>query len=108
MRNDERKIATKLIDAALNSGREVAIFDEEGLVVKSNRRKPLLEQLGGTDVQQIIIYREEGYEEGLSHFGTVTLVYGNEPGVLMSDTSTGKEFLAFLGPIEEYQEKFAE
>jgi len=108
MRDDERRIAEMLIRSALDSAREVALFDEEGLIVKSNRLRPIMNELGTSDIQQVLIYQDEAYEEGKNHFGTVTLVFGNEPGVLMSDTSTGKEFLEFLKSIEVYQASFEE
>src|SRR5690606_724210 len=108
MREDERKIATRLLKDGLARGWRAAIHDEEGLAVAGRKLELLVLELGATDGQQVLFYEDHmgDPQDNGPCVGTVSLVYGNEPGVLMSDSGGTKEFDEFLASIEAYQERF--
>ena len=112
MREDELKIAKFLLEHVTKEGHCVALFDEEGFVVKSFDPKHLLGNIGDTEVQQIMIYTIDHGAEPEDHFGTVSLVFGNEPGVLLSDYGSSgppqEAFEKLMAPVFEYAQTFEE
>lgn len=100
MRDDERKIAKKLIDIAIARGWLVSISaeDEDFEIEKSNDRAAIFEAMGAAGYDRV-----QFYETG-KYVGSAMLVYGNEPGVLIADYGTSLD--GFIDPVMKYQEKF--
>ena len=108
MRDDERKIATRVLRDAVAQGWRIALHDEEGLVLSGRRVEPFMLEIGSSEVQQLLFYEDHigDPQDNGPCVGTVTMVFGNEPGVLLSDSSESPVFSAFLAPIEAYAETF--
>lgn len=77
----DAKAATGLVDAALNAGYLVTVYDgEEYAITKSTDRAAILKEIGATDADKLIFHSAAG-----DRLGMVLLVYGNEPGVTICD-----------------------
>lgn len=101
MEKSERLIIERLIREALAAGYTLSVFDgEETTVEESTDSQVVFDALATTDYDVLTLHRPDGTS------GTISLVYGNEPGVVISDYNVSLE--AFLAPIEAYAETFDE
>lgn len=92
MRDDERQIADKLITDALTEGLTVSVHDGEATpLVRSTDKPAILDALASTDSDRLVLQTADGVR-----FGVVLLVYGNEPGVLISDHTDTPHMNALL------------
>ncbi len=87
----EREIATNIVNGILSEtapsgkGHTISVFDgEETVLSKSDDAKRILEELGHTDGDSLIIM------DGEEFIGTVFFVYGNEPEYVVADYSADK------------------
>lgn len=91
MRNDEFVVLAAIVDAALDAGHRVSVYDGEGWAIfHSTDRAAILDACGTTDADTLRIRGALGVI-----IGSATLVYGNEPGVLIAD-HTDSEAMAQL------------
>ena len=96
----EKAIITKLVDHALAAEYFISVWDgEEFAITKSRDRKSVLESIGATECEALVFH-----DVADKHLGQVTLIYGNEPGVVMADYSMSLE--EFLIPINAYAATF--
>lgn len=96
----EKAIITRLVTDALAAEYLISVWDgEEYAVTKSGDKKAILESIGATEMDHLIFY-----DVSDKRIGHVTLIYGNEPGVVMADYSMSLE--EFLIPINAYAATF--
>jgi hypothetical protein len=82
MRSDEKRIARQVVADLLQAGFALSVYDGEEYTVRRSRDAAVIQAaLGTTDEDRIDAY------DG----GTVWLIYGNEPGVLIADYSLALE-----------------
>jgi hypothetical protein len=88
MSSDEARIARRCIADLLAAGYEISVYDGEEIVLRrSTGPKAIFATLGTTDEDHLIAYRPGEKPRA----GSVWLVYGNEPGVLLADYSCALE-----------------
>ena len=87
----EREIATNIVNGIMSEtapsgkGHTISVFDgEETVLSKSDDARNILESMGHTDGDSLIIM------DGQEFIGTVFFVYGNEPEYVVADYSTDK------------------
>lgn len=101
--DSERKIVTRLVDVVLATGYTISVHDGEAFPVKrSSDRATILAGIGSTDVDTLVL-RGAGTGDLI---GNVLLVYGNEPGVVISDHSDNLTINTVLAPVFEYAKGF--
>lgn len=101
----EQKIVARLVDVILATGYTISVYDGEAFPVKrSDERDTILNNLGATEEEQLNV-RSKATKEMI---GTILLVYGNEPGVVIADYTDNATMRALLAPVETYAETFAQ
>lgn len=84
MREDEKQIIEKIVDDALAKGYEIAIISDGDLMVERTFEKDkVMAGLGECD-EEYLHFWESGKADA-PFIGWIFLVYGNEPGVVISD-----------------------
>lgn len=100
IRPDEFQALACIVSAALDAGHRVSVFDGEEWVVKfSTNRAKILKACGSTEEDTLRIRDALG-----NRVGSVTLVYGNEPGVLISDHTDNEAMDALLADANAVQD----
>lgn len=80
------------VDDALALGHCLSVHDGEEFPVKRSRdRAEIIGALGSTDADTVVIRRADGEK-----IGSVYLVYGNEPGVVICDNTDSPEMESIL------------
>jgi len=81
----DRDCITAIVEDALARGFTVSVYDGEGFALKRSADKAaILAALCSTDEDKLV-FRQPGEPNA---FGWAYLVYGNEPGVVVSDYTT--------------------
>lgn len=81
----ERRIATHLVNKALERGYSIAVHDEEGEQLKaSSDKKAIMDALALTDMNSLVLYRDG------ARVGSILLVWGNDED-LVTDNSDNDE-----------------
>lgn len=102
--DSEQKIVARLVDVILATGYVISVYDGEAYpLTRSKSRTDILNNLGATEEEAILIRDHTG-----ARVGVVQLVYGNEPGVVISDHSGGIVMNVLLAPVFEYAATFEE
>lgn len=103
MEDHEYLIARKLIDTAIAAGWTISVWadGEEEMIANSTDPEKLLAEMCQTGSYDIL-----SFYDAAQHQGNVMLVYGNEPGVLISDYHVKLE--EFLKPVNAYAETLEE
>lgn len=110
----EVEVVEALVDEALKAGFLVSVWNggDEAEIDRSNDRAAILEACGASDSDRLVFFKiVPGYRPGhriTSRVGAAILVYGNEPGVTVSDYTVSDEFEAFLAPINALHEEQSE
>lgn len=90
----EREIAEKVVDAFLAANRLVSVFDGEEYPVKRSRDKAaIMEALGSTDADALVVRDADG-----KRLGQVVLIWGNDID-LVSDWTDAPAINDVLEPI---------
>jgi hypothetical protein len=85
------------VDDALALGHKLSVSDgEEYTVKRSTDRAEIMGALGTTDADSIVIRDQAG-----ERIGWVSLVYGNEPGVVVSDHTDTPAMNAIMARASE-------
>ena len=105
MRPDERQTLEAVVDAVLAKGYRLRVWDggDEPAVNVTGDRKTAIEGCDGVGEATLVIVRPGDR----SIFGEIFLVFGNEPGVLISDHTDVPELTALLAPIAELCDRVA-
>jgi len=78
----ERGVATRLVRAAIHAGYTVSVYDGGEYTVKRSRQvRQILEALGSTEEDVLVIRDSEG-----ARLGALSLIWGND--------ATGEELIA--------------
>lgn len=85
MRHDEATIAQRCIKDLLAAGYSLAVNDGEETSPTSTNAKRVFSLLGTVDMEHLVVYNDN------KKIGWVFFVYGNEPGVLISDYTVNLE-----------------
>jgi hypothetical protein len=110
----EKRIRNKIVDAMIDAGYGVAVYDGESWACKvTTTKKVPKEALGSVDMEHIHAYvknpdfdptKERGPENRMwKPFGWVFLVYGNDGYDVVNDYTTNLEDL--MKPVNEYADK---
>ncbi len=85
----DRAIIADIVDGLLARGLSISVEDEEGCALRLSReRDAIILALAAADMDWLVVYRP--IRPGFGPYtrqGMVMLVYGNEPGVVVSDYS---------------------
>jgi hypothetical protein len=88
-----RRIAKRLVDAALAAGYAISVFDgEETTVRKSTERSTILAAMATTSEDVLTLW------QGGDRIGNVWLIYSNDEDVV-SDWSENEAMNAFMEPF---------
>jgi hypothetical protein len=103
MRDHERQVIEALIKSALAAGYALSVNDgEDETVTQSTDESEVMGALCTTDEDYLIIYRDG------ARIGHVYLVYGNEPGVVMSDNTDSAEMDSIMATANDIGERLSE
>lgn len=96
----EKRIASKIVHAALAHDWSVSTNDGESWNINKSRKFPeIMASLFTTDEDGLYFFDDQGRRTGW-----VILIYGNEGYDVVSDYSTRIE--AMMAPINDYADKF--
>ena len=77
-----QKIIRELVDAVLESGYTITVYDgEETVIIRSDNARNILESMGHTEADWL-------YWNGEDDTGSVMFVYSNEPEYVVADYSS--------------------
>jgi hypothetical protein len=94
----ERKIVRRIIREAIAIGGTVSLHDGEAwAVVTSAREREIMEHVGSTDTQTLLIRDRNG-----ERMGRVYLIFGNDGYDVVSDYSVSLEW--FMKSVNEYSD----
>lgn len=97
MEKSERLIIERVIKDAIAAGYTLSVFDgEETTVRKSVDFQTVIDAMASTDEDVLTLHGPLGMS------GSISLVYGNEPGVVISNYHESLE--PFLAPINAWSE----
>lgn len=97
-------VISAFVDDALKLGHLLSVNDGEEFTVKrSTDRAAILGALGTTDADTVVIRRADG-----ERIGSVMLVYGNEPGVVICDHTDSPEMESILANASKIGERLYE
>lgn len=100
MRADEFQVLAAIVDSALDAGHRVTVHDgDDYAILVSTDRAAILAACGSTEADRLIIRDGLGYR-----IGSVTLIYGNEPGVLISDHTDNEAMATLLARANAIQD----
>jgi hypothetical protein len=101
MQSHEREVIQAFVADALARGCKLCVFDgEETTVNNSTDAAEILGALATTDEDTVSIYADPG-----RCVGVVQLVYGNEPGVVISDHTATPEMDSILARANKIGER---
>lgn len=81
--NVDRTICEQIVASALASGYKISVHDEEAEVLnKSIDQSEIVESMFGTDMETLVFFNDQN-----RIVGSMVLVYGNDPGDVISDYS---------------------
>lgn len=92
LHSEDLTILSRLVNEAIRKGWSISVHDgEEYAVKRATKANKVLAALAWTDMDDLI-FRD------VNHFviGFVSLVYGNEPGVVISDHSDNDDINALV------------
>lgn len=90
--------AQKLVTVILRTGYAITVNDGEDIVIRNSTMAPaILEAMGSTGADWLsVVTRDPAH----IRVGSIHLVYGNEPGVLIADHSTQDEIFQMVARAE--------
>lgn len=112
MHEIEKSIIEKLLLTIIGADYVVSVFDGEEYAIKyATEVSMILREMASTEMDTVFIHSHKG-EDGKRRFiGTVTLVYGNEPWVVIADHTADDKTEALVAPAtalaNEYEAKSA-
>lgn len=100
----EGEIATKTIDALLDAGYFIDVFDCEEFTLKRSRdKKAILKAMFTTEDDRLYVRKSDKAGAEGDRIGWVWFVYGNSGSDVICDYTTNLE--PIMGPVNEWVEK---
>jgi hypothetical protein len=93
----DKRIANRFIKESFSRGYTISVWDgEEITLVKSAKREEIIAAMCTTDMDNLHVY------EGDNLIGTAAFIYGNEPGVVIADWTTGPKMEEIMADVSAY------
>ncbi len=90
----DRRIVRAILTEAFTRGYSVSVYDgDEWTVKRSANMNEVTDALATTDEDAV------RFRDGDRVVGTMSLVYGNEPGVIVADYTDNPDMVSLIEPI---------
>lgn len=101
----DQRIITAMVDDVLAAGLSITVYDGEDYAIRRSADKDaILASLAATDGDTLYFFPKDGGQR----IGSVNLVYGNEPGVVISDHTDNEVMTQLLARATKIAEGYVD